>query len=198
MSHDANLLQDSAAMYAVTTTKPLYVCGGRAAERFEAAARVDTDWEEGPHGLFTVPDGTKGALYRREGGLVMFRPADVRMAIPTACLAHTVSEELVEKVGTDLPGHAYSTVSLQSLVLELAVPSCFTLVGRSMGKYRCATCGSENVEHAVWKALNESEYGPAFGEWCSPDEGNSWCKDCDDATRLLAPWEDPDLELQWN
>jgi hypothetical protein len=185
---------NSGALYSVATSTPLYVCGGSAAERFEAAARADTDWEEGEHGLFAIPKGTKGAIYRRKGGLVMFKPSIVRLPIPTACLAHTVTKELVEACSE----RRVPTVSHQSLVLELAVPECFDLVGRDMSRYRCATCGSENVEHAVWVSLNSAVHGPAFGEWCSPDEENSWCKDCDNNARLLAPWEDADLELKWN
>lgn len=178
-------------MYTATTTKPLYICGGRAAERFEAAARVDTNWEEGEHGLLVVPSGTVGALYRKKD-LVMFKPSDVRAAVPTACLSQSVTMEAHDD-DTEC-----AAVSLDSLVLELAVPACFDLVGREMGKYRCATCGSESVEHAVWQPLNGGSAGPAFGDWCSDE--NSWCQDCDASARVLAPWEDDEDDdgILWN
>ena len=186
------IVSGQSTMYPATTTRPLYICGGRAAERFEAAARVDTDWEEGDHGLMVVPAGTRGALYRKKG-LVMFKPSDVRTAIPTACLSQSVTIEPYEAGEEEC-----AAVSLDSLVLEMAVPDCFDLVGREMGKYRCAVCRSEEVEHAVWQSLNSEAIGPAFGDWCSDE--NSWCRACDSNVRVLAPWEDDENDdgIIWN
>jgi len=50
--------------------------------------------------------------------------------------------------------------------------------------YVCAVCGSENVQHAMWVAVNTGDVNDDFGSWCAGD--NSWCDDCEEHTGLVA------------
>ncbi len=52
----------------------------------------------------------------------------------------------------------------------------------------CETCGSKNVQVAMWVRPNTMEIVDDFGSWKEPD--TKWCDKCEDHTSL----KDTELE----
>lgn len=63
-----------------------------------------------------------------------------------------------------------------------------------LATHRCATCGSTDVQHAMWVRLNTDEVLEPFGSWCEGDTG--WCERCHDHRQISGSDEKPDLEPQ--
>jgi len=47
----------------------------------------------------------------------------------------------------------------------------------------CASCGSEDVQHAMWVDMNTNEVHDIFGSWCHGD--NSFCNGCGENSELV-------------
>jgi hypothetical protein len=55
---------------------------------------------------------------------------------------------------------------------------------------RCSVCGSTDVEHAMWVAVNTGEPTDLFGTWNYGD--NCWCNDCGEHYPLVDPVDQED------
>ncbi|KAA6302827.1 MAG: hypothetical protein EZS26_000997 [Candidatus Ordinivivax streblomastigis] len=54
---------------------------------------------------------------------------------------------------------------------------------QSDNPYRCASCGSTNVQLKAWVSANNNEYIESIGS--DGDEGDNWCEGCGDHTELI-------------
>jgi hypothetical protein len=71
------------------------------------------------------------------------------------------------------------TGEMEALLVLLAqlAPGPVTEVKIPQTIYRCVSCGSTSVSHAMWVGLNDEDVGDFFGSWCYGD--NSYCSACD-------------------
>lgn len=56
--------------------------------------------------------------------------------------------------------------------------------------YRCAECGSPDVQHALWVGLNDGVPDEVFGSWCNGD--NSYCNGCGENTKIIGKSDQED------